>query len=603
MTSPLRGLSIAVKLPLLIGALLVVGVILGVAVTYDSVRQSAIAGTRQRLGLVADQLSGMLSASGNQLRVSTSTVADTPAVRAYVRNPGPATRGPALELLRTALVASKQLAAVEVRNGEGDTLFTVGDAARWSDPRVDSSLTHDALARNIEVIGPLRRRQDTVVYAIAAPVRLAGDPTGVLVYWLKVNSSRDAREQLNALIGAGGRLYIGTPKDSVWTDLVQPVRPPPVEVEGHREMLEYDRPDSGATVAMARRVAGMPWTVLIEFSRAQAYAGTARFLKRQLLISAILLAVLLTGTWLASRTITAPLTALTTATEVVAGGNLEQPIHDGRRTDELGRLAEAFDVMVAHVRGSHEVLESRVAERTRELQERNEELEAFGYSLAHDLRAPLRAMQGFSQALLEDYGSRLDATGRHYAQLVADSAQAMDRMILDLLAYSRIARTEVTPAPVDLDRVLRHAATQVKAAVDERRGRVTIEPGLPPILGHEPTLVQAFANLIGNAVKFVPADRIPEARVRAHAWNGRVRVWVEDNGIGIDPQYHERIFRVFERLNNGDDYPGTGIGLAIVRKAVEKMGGKVGVESTPGTGSRFWVELERAPEVPLDARD
>jgi signal transduction histidine kinase len=120
-----------------------------------------------------------------------------------------------------------------------------------------------------------------------------------------------------------------------------------------------------------------------------------------------------------------------------------------------------------------------------------------------------------------------------------------------------------------------------------------VEDPLPVVLGHPATLSQVLTNLLGNALKFVPADRTPALRVRAENDNGRIRVWVEDNGMGIAAEHQERIFRVFERLHSGDDYPGTGIGLAIVRKAVERMGGAVGVESTPGQGSRFWVELQR----------
>ncbi|MGH7734252.1 MAG: sensor histidine kinase, partial [Gemmatimonadales bacterium] len=238
-------------------------------------------------------------------------------------------------------------------------------------------------------------------------------------------------------------------------------------------------------------------------------------------------------------------------------------------------------------------LERRVAERTRELKERNEELEAFGYSLAHDLRAPLRAMQGFSQALLEDHSAQLDPTGRHYAELVSEGAQTMDRMILDLLNYSRVARTNLDNGPVDLAQTVSAATRQVKGDLAARRAHLTVDPALPAAVGHPATLVQVFANLIGNAVKFVPADRIPEVRVRAIQRNGTVRVWVEDNGIGIEPQFQQKIFGVFERLHGADEYSGTGIGLAIVRKAMEKMGGAVGVESTVGTGSRFWIELPR----------
>jgi signal transduction histidine kinase len=268
------------------------------------------------------------------------------------------------------------------------------------------------------------------------------------------------------------------------------------------------------------------------------------------------------------------------------------------RTDELGRLAAAFDVMVSHVRASQERLEERVRARTSELQDRNDELEAFAYSISHDLRSPLRAMEGFSQALIEDYGDRLDETGRHHAERVVKAARRMDELIDDLLAYSQLSRAALPLTRVDLSRLVRVALEQLDGDVRTRQARILVDDGLPTVVGHGATLTQVLVNLLANGVKFVPAERAPEVRVRAEARDGRVRLWIEDNGIGIAPEHHERIYRVFERLHGASDYPGTGIGLAIVRKAIERMGGSTGVESELGRGSRFWIDLPSGATFP-----
>ncbi|TLY49409.1 MAG: HAMP domain-containing protein, partial [Gemmatimonadetes bacterium] len=311
---------------------------------------------------------------------------------------------------------------------------------------------------------------------------------------------------------------------------------------------------------------------------------------------AILLVVGLVTAWGASLTLTRPLTRLTHVTEAVAAGDYGPPIAERPRGDELGRLAGAFDVMVTHVREAQERLEERVRARTRELEERNQELETFAYSISHDLRSPLRAMEGFSHALLEDYSGQLDETGRQHVERVATAARTMDRLIDDLLAYSRLTRSELDLAPIDLGRVLKGSLQQLDAEVRSRNARVDVADSLPAVVAHGPTLTQVLANLLANGIKFVPPGRTPEVRVRAERRDGggRVRLWVEDNGIGIAPEHHERIFRVFERLHRAADYPGTGIGLAIVRKAMERMGGSVGVESELGRGSRFWIELPPA---------
>jgi signal transduction histidine kinase len=265
-------------------------------------------------------------------------------------------------------------------------------------------------------------------------------------------------------------------------------------------------------------------------------------------------------------------------------------------TERAGDRLQALEKAEAEVRLLAESLEQRVVLRTAQLEETNQALQAFAYSVSHDLRAPLRAMQGFSEALLDDYGDRLDETGRDYARRVVAAAERMDRLISDLLSYSRVSRTEMTPQNVPLDTAVGEARQGLETALRERGGAIRVDGPLPPVKAHRPTLVQVIANLLGNALTFTAPGVAPRVRVWAEPRNGQVRLWVEDNGIGIAPEHHERIFRVFERLHGIESYAGTGVGLAIVRKGVERMGGQVGVESAPGAGSRFWIELPRAGE-------
>ena len=228
------------------------------------------------------------------------------------------------------------------------------------------------------------------------------------------------------------------------------------------------------------------------------------------------------------------------------------------------------------------------------VEERTAELEAFTYSVSHDLRAPLRAMEGFSQALLEDYADRLDPVGQDYAQRIAAAAQHMDILIQDLLAYSRLNRIEIKLRLVVLEGVVQEALSLLTTEIQEKGAQVAVERPLPRLVGHRATLVQVVGNLLSNAIKFVAPGVKPQVRVCAEECEEWVRLWVEDNGIGIAPEHHELIFRIFERLHGVEAYPGTGVGLAIVRKGVERLGGRVGVESEPGRGSRFWVELPRS---------
>ena len=232
-------------------------------------------------------------------------------------------------------------------------------------------------------------------------------------------------------------------------------------------------------------------------------------------------------------------------------------------------------------------LDALVEQRTATLRETIGELEAFSYSISHDMRAPLRAMQGYSQALLSDYSSSLDAEAKHYLDRIFRASNRLDLLIQDVLAYSRVAKGDIDLHPVDLEQLL----DDVVATTPEFQGTVELERPLHEVIGHEAYLTQCVTNLLGNAVKFVESGTAPRVRVWAERLGGSVRVWFEDNGIGIHPSHHERIFQIFGQVHAQKKYGGTGIGLAIVRKAVQRMNGEVGVESELAKGSRFWLLL------------
>lgn len=242
---------------------------------------------------------------------------------------------------------------------------------------------------------------------------------------------------------------------------------------------------------------------------------------------------------------------------------------------------------------ARKLAERHMADQNKALQSANAELQSFAYSVAHDLRAPLRAMRGFSQALMQDYGTRLDETGLDYLHRIAGAAVRMDDLIEDLLSYARIGQEEVPLKAVSLNVVAEVAKDQVSALTRETGGTIVVQDSLPVVRGNLTVLVQVLVNLLSNGLKFTERGVAPVIRVWSEHDGDVVRTWVEDNGIGIAPEHHARVFEVFHRLHGVGQYEGTGIGLAAVRKGVERIGGKVGVESQLGKGSRFWFDLAK----------
>jgi hypothetical protein len=264
---------------------------------------------------------------------------------------------------------------------------------------------------------------------------------------------------------------------------------------------------------------------------------------------------------------------------------------------ELARQTQIIKMqtadLTAHIRRQTEQLEV-IQKLNDELKIANSELEAFSYTVSHDLRAPLRSISGYVGVLLEDYGPRLEDEGRSHLAALDRAAKRMDALTRDLLAYARVARESVTLEPVNL-RALLEAIISIIGGGKGHTAKFVVEDGLLDVMGQQFLLEQCLSNLLTNATKFVSPDVTPEVRVRTEPHGSQVRLWIEDNGIGIDADYHHKIFSIFERVGDPHKFEGTGIGLAIVNRAVQRMGGTCGVDSAPGKGSRFWVDLHALP--------
>lgn len=267
---------------------------------------------------------------------------------------------------------------------------------------------------------------------------------------------------------------------------------------------------------------------------------------------------------------------------------------DGRvvGASKIARDVTALKAAEERLQAHAAELEQKVCERTAKLQEMVNELEAFSYSLSHDMRAPLRAIHSFTEIVIADHGAKIPEA-LEYLQRVIDAANRMDRLIRDVLDFARVSRMDIELVPVQLEPLVEGI---IKERPELQLPGVEISMGTPllPVVGHEASLTQCLTNLLDNAAKFVEPGKRPIVRVFTEEAEGKVRICVRDNGIGIDVEAQQRLFGIFQRVHHARSYQGTGVGLAIVRKAAARMNGTVGVQSSPGLGSTFWIELPKA---------
>ncbi|MGQ0509356.1 MAG: ATP-binding protein [Betaproteobacteria bacterium] len=300
-----------------------------------------------------------------------------------------------------------------------------------------------------------------------------------------------------------------------------------------------------------------------------------------------------------------PLLRIVGGFEKLRQGELDARIGTPYPAGEIGEVMRAFDRTADELQAQQDArrqaeeealslrqeLEQRVARRTEELAEAIKGLESFSYSVSHDLRTPLRAISGFAQILARRHRASLEEEGRHYLDNIVRASAQMGRLIEDLLGYARLGRRVVKLEPIELGGVLSEVLHDLEPRVKELGAELRLPEEPPVVLGDSTLLFQIFLNLIENALTYRHRDVRPQVAITCRLHDGHATVCVEDNGIGISPEHFDTIFGVFQRLHSQDDYPGTGIGLATVKRAAQMLQARVWVESTPGAGSRFFVEL------------
>ena len=578
------------RLPLSIACLLLAVVGFFSWSAYRGIRQTSVSAAEERVhelaGLLAQAFARSLESRAEEL----SEVAAHRPVVAALASRGEQTATAARPILLSLVESDPQIESLELWDDTGRLVLRVTGV---SEDGAGVDPVFPAWAVETPVSGILTVG-DTVLYEVAVPMGIEGSPGGYLLQRRRLNSAPDGRQLITGLMGMDTRLLIGS--GGIWTDFERLVEAPNVGRTRAGEVAVMEGPDGRRRLGVGAPIPETAWRMWIDVPEDRVLAGPRGFLKQLLLVGlGVVVAGAATG-WLLSRTVTVPLRGLATAAGRLADGDYRSRVAP-QGADELGEVARAFNVMVERVGHVHERLEGQVRRRTAELERSanelrstNEELEAFCYSVSHDLRAPLRSVHGFSEALLEDHREALDEQGRDYLDRVCGAADRMGRLIDDLLHLSRVSRAELTIEDVDLSDMAIEIVDEMRAAEPMRQIELAIHDGLGAT-GDPKLLRIALVNLLGNAWKFTGRRESAHVEFGLRSNGDGPAYFVRDNGAGFDMAHADQLFGPFRRLHRSDEFPGTGIGLAIVQRVVHRHGGRIWAEAKPDCGATFYFTL------------
>jgi signal transduction histidine kinase len=591
--------SIAVKLPVALALLLLIAFGAMTVAVYLQMRETVVGIASERLRQAADQMAGLLGQSSRQRIALLQALMRSPDLVGYMRSPDRARADVVRTAIRTYLGAAADIAGVELWDLSHTRLLVEGASFdEYPGARVDE-LTATYRSAKAPVFSKLDQEGQSLVTTIGGSVTDGETPVGFAVERRKLASAQPTVTMLTGLIGASATFLVGNADGSAWTDLSTDVQGPgpALNLSG---LMEYER--DGLPRRLARGAAWplTPFVVLVEFPAAEVLAPADRFLFRATGIGLVVILIAAGVGFVFSRRITTPLRQVTEAAEAVADARPKVHV-DFIRQDELGRLADSFNTMAERVEESRAQyvalvgeLEHRVEHRTAELQAANRELEAFSYSVSHDLRAPLRAIAGFVQILEEDHGDKLGPEATRTIGVVKRNTVRMGQLIDDLLGFARLSRMPLNFAPVDMSSLTKGVVDDLAREKTARQIDITVDP-LPSAVGERALIEQVMVNLVSNAVKFSRGRERAEIRIGA-SHNGETVYFVRDNGVGFDMKYAGKLFGVFQRLHQHENFEGTGVGLAIIHRIVTRHGGRVWAEGAVDQGATFYFTLPT--EVP-----
>ncbi len=463
------------------------------------------------------------------------------------------------------------------------------------DERIKGKLSQETILEDLSVdpgkckAGKFYTSGDSIYYPIMAAVSEQKNTLGYILVWRSLHVTPQALEQVTQLLGSGAALYLGNKDGSLWTNLIKPLPHQPKDTQHVKGFLEYNDQGNNKVIAAVQPIVNTEWLVLVEFAEATMLEAATRFKNSIFITGGVLIGLGIFITWVMSRNITRPLNELTTAVTALAAGDYSAPVTI-TRMDELGKLAHAFNAMAEQIQSTQLQLENKVTERTTQLQTANKDLEAFSYSISHDLRAPLRAIIGFSSILEQDHFEKLEPEAKRLATRIKMNTIKMGHLIDDLLAFSKVTGHDVVKKNINSADLVNEIVNSLEVK-DSITWKIN---ALPEIKGDINAMRQVWINLLSNAIKYSRDREKPQIEIGASVHELHTTFFVKDNGVGFDPLYADKLFKVFQRLHSTSQFEGTGVGLAIVEKIITKHGGKVWAEAEENKGAKFYFTIPAA---------
>jgi len=576
--------SIKQKLPLFICSLLLFTVVIFGYTAYFGMKESALATGRERLKTLTTQLSSMFPQFGVALTTRYHDATNQDTIKKFLRSDGKELRADALNELYK-LNADSLVVTAELFNSKGEKLLSEDSSINIS--AAGTFLPLHSLNGRFAEVGKIYASGNSMYYPIVVAVTDEKQILGYATIWRKLITTAEANAQFSKLIGAGGSLYIGNNDFKFWTDGITPVSNPPATEKNIGNAIEYTGADGNSVMAEVQPIGGTSWLLLITLSKEMLLETVRHFLYTLIIIGAVIVFAGMLIARIMSRRFTGPLEKLADAASDIAAGNYTLHVEVTRK-DELGKLADAFNAMAVQVYTAHHELEKKVQFRTAELEMANKELEAFSYSVSHDLQTPLRIIDGYASMLSKKHSDKLDDDGVNLINSIKTKISRMGKLIDQLLNLARLGKKELTVTFTDMNELV-GAVIKEQRAVTSKNVEIKMQQ-LEDAFCDGLLIRQVWSNFISNAIKYSLHCEYPCVEIDSYREDDKIIYSIKDNGVGFDMKYAGKLFNVFERLHS-KEFEGAGIGLALVQRIITKHGGTVWAESQVNKGAIFYFSL------------